>query len=217
MEHTEAKQRSLNAEDKPRSIGFAETTVQAMKHRGIFIQGRGDFTAAVENEDAAFNVSSTYSFGAQVAEVEVDVETGQVKVHKFWASHDCGRAINPMSIEGQEEGSIVCGTGHTLYESRYVDDSGRMLTPSFLDYRIPTAIEAPEVEPHLVETIDPIGPFGAKGVSEGAQVPVAPAIANAIYDAIGVRIKDMPITPENILRALEEKRRKEAKDSENSK
>ncbi|MBI2954274.1 MAG: molybdopterin-dependent oxidoreductase [Chloroflexi bacterium] len=184
-----------------RGLSFQEAAVYVMKERGVHVQGRGGFAAKVEDGDAVLSVPPPYSFGAQVAEVEVDTETGQVKVRRFVAAHDCGFAINPMGLEGQVEGSVVCGMGHALVENRLLDE-GRVLNPSLLDYKIPTSLEAPYVAASAIETKDPEGPFGAKGVSEGAQVPVAPAIANAIYDAIGVRINDLPITPEKILKAL---------------
>lgn len=120
------------------------------------------------------------------------------------AAHDCGRAINPLSLEGQIEGSVVQGMGYALTESLHLKE-GRIENSSFSSYRIPTTLDIPAIKTILVETIDPEGPFGAKGVSEGTILPAAPAVANAIYDAVGVRIKDLPITPEKILAALSEK------------
>ncbi|MBI4320802.1 MAG: molybdopterin-dependent oxidoreductase [Chloroflexi bacterium] len=190
-----------------RGMSFAEVASYVMKDLGVHIQGKGDYATRITEKASKFNMSPTYSFGAQVAEVEVDTDTGKVSVRRVVAAHDCGFAINPMALEGQIEGSVACGTGHTLLEDRILEQ-GQMLNASLLDYRIPTSLESPQVESILVETIDPEGPFGAKGVSEGAQVPAAPAIANAIYDAVGVRISDMPITPDKVLRALELKKRR---------
>lgn len=199
----EARDGHISVKGSPdRSLSFAEAAAYVMKDRGIHIQGRGDFAARVDDKGSIFNVSPTYSFGAQVAEVEVDTETGRVTVHQFSAAHDCGFAVNPMSLEGQVEGSVNCGTGHALTEVRSLNQ-GQVLNSSLLDYKIPTSLDGPRVATTLVETVDPDGPFGAKGVSEGAQVPVAPAIVNAIYDAIGVRLADLPITPEKVLQALE--------------
>lgn len=188
-----------------RGLSYADAAVYVMKERGVHIQGCGSFTSKVDRSRSKLNTAPTYSFGAQVAEVEVDVHTGEIKLHRFNAAYDCGYAINPMSLEGQVEGAITCGVGHTVLEERIMED-GRMLNASLLSYRVPTALESLSIETMLVETVDPAGPFGAKGVSEGAQVPVAPAIANAIYDAIGIRLTDMPITPARVLSALEQKR-----------
>jgi CO/xanthine dehydrogenase Mo-binding subunit len=137
----------------------------------------------------------------QAAEVEVDTKTGKIKVLKMVASHDCGKAINPMLVEGQLEGSVVGGMGQALYED-VITDKGQVLNPSFLDYGIPTAMEVPSIISVEVETNDPEGPFGAKESGEGTQLAPAPAIINAIYDAIGVRFKTLPVTPEKVLEAL---------------
>jgi CO/xanthine dehydrogenase Mo-binding subunit len=122
-------------------------------------------------------------------------------------AHDLGTAINPMGAEGQLEGSVQMGLGYALSEE-ILWDKGKILNPSFLDYEFPTALDMPEVKPVLIETDDPEGPFGAKECGEGTTTPVAPAITNAIYDAIGVRINDIPFTPEKILKALEKKGKK---------
>ena len=152
------------------------------------------------------NFSPSYSFMTQAAEVEVDLQTGKVKLLKMVTAHDCGRAINPMLVEGQLEGSVVGGMGQALYEHIIVE-KGQVMNPSFLDYGFPTVMEMPEIETIDVETDDPIGPFGAKEAGEGTQLSPAPAIVNAIYDAIGVDFKELPVTPEKILKALEEKNR----------
>jgi CO/xanthine dehydrogenase Mo-binding subunit len=151
------------------------------------------------------NFSPNYSFMAQAAEVEVDLEMGKVKLIKMVTAHDCGRAINPMLVEGQLEGSVVGGMGQALYENIIVE-KGQVMNPSFLDYGFPTFMEMPEIEAIEVETDDPIGPFGAKEAGEGTQLSPAPAIVNAIYDAIGIDYKELPVTPEDILTALKGKR-----------
>ena len=163
-----------------------------------------DVDAVSKLNEGNVNLSPTWSFGAHAAEVEVDKETGIVKVVKVAAAHDCGFAINPMSVEGQLEGSVSMTFGQTLLEDAKME-KGWAMNPSFLEYKLPTAVDMPEVKSIIVEPIDDHGPFGAKEASEGTNIPTAPAIANAIYDAIGVRIKDLPITPEKILKALEEK------------
>ncbi|MFH1350228.1 MAG: molybdopterin cofactor-binding domain-containing protein [Pseudomonadota bacterium] len=151
------------------------------------------------------NFSPSYSFMAQAAEVEVDLETGKVKLLKMVTAHDCGKAINPMLVEGQLEGSVVGGMGQALYEDVVVE-RGQVMNPSFLDYGFPTSMEMPKIEAIEVETNDPIGPFGAKEAGEGTQLSPAPAIVNAIYDAIGIDFKELPVTPEKILKALEVKK-----------
>ena len=147
------------------------------------------------------NISPGYIFCAHAAEVEVDVQTGQVKVLKIIAAHDLGKAINPMGAEGQIEGGVIQGLGYALLEELVIQ-KGKVMNPNLTDYKVYTAPDIPEIKDILVETIEPAGPFGAKGLGEAVLLPTAPAIANAIYDAIGVRIKELPITPEKILQAL---------------
>jgi CO/xanthine dehydrogenase Mo-binding subunit len=134
-----------------------------------------------------------------------DLPITKEKVLKITTAHDCDRAINPMSVEGQIDGSMHMAIGYSLSED-LITEKGKILNPSFLDYKILSASDMPESESIVVETDDPIGPFGAKEAEEGLTVPTAPAIADAVYDAIGVRIKDLPLTPEKILRALKEKK-----------
>ena len=173
------------------------------------IVGRGSWMAPASEPTTLFqqdgNFAPNYSFMTQAAEVEVDLHTGRVKLLKMVTAHDCGRPINPMLVEGQLEGSVVGGMGQALYEDVIVE-KGQVMNPSFLDYGFPTFLEMPEIEAIEVETDDPIGPFGAKEAGEGTQLSPAPAIVNAIYDAIGVDYMDLPITPEKILDALEKKK-----------
>lgn len=154
---------------------------------------------------AAVGTSPAFSFAASICEVDVDVETGKVKVVNFWDAHDCGTAINPMAVEGQVEGAIVMGMSEVLLEDQVFDDKGVMLNPDLHNYLIATSADIPEINSSLVDSYEPNGPYGAKEVGEGATLPILGAIANAIQDAIGVRIKELPITPEKILKALEEK------------
>ena len=151
------------------------------------------------------NVSCNYAFGTAGVVVEVDEETGQVEIIDYIAAHDVGRAINPMLLEGQVHGGAVMGVGYALTEEMKLLE-GRVMNDNFLDYKILTALDRVPVRPVLVETNDEAGPFGAKGVGEPGCVPSAPAVANAIYDAVGVRIKSLPITPEKVLRAIKEKK-----------
>ena len=151
--------------------------------------------------------SPAYSFTAHVAEVEVDEETGVVTVAKIWIAHDCGRALNPVLVEGQMEGSAYMGFAEALMEEQVFKDgdhgkAGLHNAPSLLDYRIPTFADTPELESLIVESIDPEGPYGAKEAGEGPLHPSIPAIANAIYDAVGVRMDRLPFTAERVWRAL---------------
>jgi len=175
---------------------------------GEQIIGRGSYnpkTTPVDFRTGEGNVSGAYSFEAQIAEVEVNIETGEVKVIKMWDAHDVGKAINPSSVESQIEGSIAMGIGYTFYEN-LIFKNGRVVNPNFANYRLPRVRGTVPVETILIETIDPNGPFGAKGMGEAALLPTAAAIANAVHDAIGVQIKDLPITPAKIIKALKEKK-----------
>ena len=156
---------------------------------------------------AAVGTSPAYSFSASVCEVEVDVETGKVKVLNFWDAHDCGTAVNPLNVEGQVDGAAVMGMSETLFENQVFDSNGRMLNPDLHNYLIATSADTPEIQSVIVDSYEPAGPFGAKEVGEGASLPILGAIANAIEDAVGVRIKELPITPEKILKAIRERQR----------
>jgi len=149
--------------------------------------------------------SPAYGYSACVAQVRCDPETGDVKVEKVWLAHDCGRAINPLLVEGQAEGSVYMGLGEVLLEEQGYRRSGLLRSPALLDYRSPMTTDMPEVESFIIESIDPEGPFGAKEAGEGPILAVMPAIVNAVHDALGVRIDEIPITPEKVLRALDEK------------
>lgn len=175
---------------------------------GRIVTGEGWYdppTRLVDKETYKGNISAAYGFGAQMAEVEVDVETGQVRVLRLACANDVGRAINPMAVEGQIEGGAQMGLGYALTEELIVKE-GRTLNPNFHDYRLFTAADMPHIETIVVETDDPQGPFGAKGVGEMGGTPTAAAIANAIYDAVGVRLTTLPMTPERVLKALDEAR-----------
>ena len=150
------------------------------------------------------NMSMTYSFGAHGAKVKVDEETGKVEVLEYVAAHDVGRAINPLLLEGQVYGGVVMGLGYALTEEVTIKD-GEIMNANFRDYKLFTAKDAVKIKAPVIETDDKDGPFGAKGIGEPGCVPTAPAIANAVYDAVGVRIKDLPITPEKVLAALKKK------------
>jgi 4-hydroxybenzoyl-CoA reductase subunit alpha len=147
-----------------------------------------------------------FSYAAQVVEVTVDEDTGTVAVDKVWAALDCGRAINPLAVEGQIQGSVWMGMGQALSEeTHYVE--GLPVHASLLEYRVPTIAESPPIEVHIVESNDPLGPFGAKEASEGALAGFAPALVSAIANAIGVDLDELPATPDRIMQALVEHRR----------
>jgi CO/xanthine dehydrogenase Mo-binding subunit len=151
------------------------------------------------------NVSGAYSFAAQVAEVEVDATTGEVKLQKVTIADDCGQVINVLGAEGQAEGSVSMGQGHALMENILFGDRGQIMNPSFSEYKIPTAADMTETSFLGVGLPDPMGPYGAKEIGEGLIISTVPAITNAIYDAVGVRITELPVRPEKILEGLKKK------------
>jgi CO/xanthine dehydrogenase Mo-binding subunit len=167
-----------------------------------------------EYRGGTIGASPAYSFTAHVAEVEVDPDTGFVDVRTIWVAHDCGRALNPMLVEGQMEGSAYMGFGEALMEHQRVKrgerEGGLHDGPSLLDYRIPTSMDCPDFVSLIVESNDPEGPYGAKEAGEGPLHPSLPAIANAIHDAVGVRMDRLPFTPDRVWRALREKAEREA-------
>jgi CO/xanthine dehydrogenase Mo-binding subunit len=150
--------------------------------------------------------SAAFTFCAQVAEVDVDIETGQVRVTDTIAAHDVGTAINPMSVEGQNEGGTVQGIGQALYED-FIMDKGKTLNPTFLDFKMARATDVPTIRMLDVEVEDPSGPFGAKEGSEASITTSVPATVSAIHDATGVWVTELPVTPEKLLQALKEKER----------
>ena len=155
------------------------------------------------HKGAAAGLAPAYSFSAYVAEVEVDVETGFVKVVKAWAAHDCGKALNPLAVTGQIIGSCHMGMGQVLSEEMKYGRDGHLMNPDLLDYKIMSVHEMPDVVPIIVESNDPEGPFGAKEAGEGPLLPILPAVCNAIYDAIGVRIDELPVTPDRLYNKIE--------------
>ena len=158
---------------------------------------------------ATVGTSPAYSFGSAVCEVSVDLQTGKVKIDKFTDYHDCGTPINPLAVHGQVEGAVVMGASETVLEDVQFDEKGRILNPNLHGYLTMTIKDAPEIFSGLVDSYEPRGPFGAKEIGEGSTLPVLGAVAHAIANATGVWIKDLPITPEKILKALAEKKRAE--------
>ncbi len=194
--------------DPDSGMAWAEAVRTAIASVGPLIES-GSYRApdlAGPYKGAGVGISPAYSYSACVALVSCDGETGQVDVERVWLAHDIGKAINPLLVEGQIEGGVYMGLGEALFEEHSFRGALHR-GPSLLDYKIPTALEMPPVETYLIESIDPEGPFGAKEVGQGPLLPVIPAIANAVYDALGVRIDEVPITPDKIVAALRDKSR----------
>ena len=162
---------------------------------------RAPFTDGIDAETGQGRVHPDYAYGAQAVEVAVDTDTGEITVLQSVGAHDVGQAINPDAVEGQIEGGTSQGHGYALSEE-LIYKEGKLVTPSFSEYLIPTAMDMPRVQSIILESRSGVGPFGAKGIGEPALTPVAPAIANAVADAIGVRVMDLPITPEKVVEAL---------------
>lgn len=178
--------------------------VACAKSRGVVPLGSGSFgtdTTGLDPVDGSGRPWQAYVFGCQVAEVEVDTLTGEVQVLGIWAAHDVGRAVNPRGVEGQIEGGIVQALGQGLMED-YKLENGHTTTSGFAKYILPTSLDVPHVTSIILEDPDPIGPLGVKGIGEPAMIPTIPAIMNAIYDAVGVRITALPATPEKVLEAI---------------
>jgi len=192
------------------SLPFSEVAKAALVDRGA-ITVSGSFTCPPEaqggkHKGGAVGSTMGFSYAAQVVEVSVDEDTGAVTVERVWAALDCGRAINPLAVEGQIQGSVWMGMGQALSEeTRYA--GGLPVHASFLEYRVPTIAESPPIEVFIVESHDPLGPFGAKEASEGALGGFAPALVNAIANAIGIDLDELPATPDRIVETLLERRR----------
>ena len=174
--------------------------------RGATVQGDGTFTpfgAKPPDKETGQTprMSAFWMYATQIADVEVDVETGRIKVLRIVAAHDAGTIINPEGAEGQIVGGVVQGLGATLCEEMHVTE-GVITNPTFVEYKLPTTMDIPEIVTGFVDSFHDEGPFGAKGLSEPALAPTSAAVANAVFNAIGVRITSLPITPEKILHAL---------------
>jgi 4-hydroxybenzoyl-CoA reductase subunit alpha len=208
------KDRKIYVKGSPnRFIPFGDLArkTEAYGH-GRLIIGRGSWaptnTQFPDRKTQYGNVAGAYSFTAQVAEVEVDRKTGKVSLLSLTIGDDCGQVINLLGAEGQAEGSTAMGAGHALMENLLIDDIGQIMNPSLLTYTIPTALDCNEVTLLEVGRPDSMGPFGAKEIGEGLMIATVPAICNAIYDATGIRITQLPVTQEKILEAMENKERR---------
>ena len=187
------------------SISFAAAVQKAEGQHGT-LGATGSYWPPKHPRDfkgSGVGPTPAYSFTASIVELHCDSVTGEIKIDKVWIAHDCGRAFNPLLVEGQTEGSVYMALGEALMEEQVFRKNGLHKNPSILEYKSPTTLETPEIETILVETNDPEGPYGAKEAGQGPLLPVVPALANALYDAIGVRIHEVPITPDKILRALD--------------
>ncbi|MEP7199981.1 MAG: molybdopterin cofactor-binding domain-containing protein [Chloroflexota bacterium] len=210
-ESLNAKGRTIFCEDdEHRTLPFVEVVQLAEAKHGT-LGAVGSYTPNIQHgkyKGSGVGPTPAYSYTACVAAVTCDAETGEYVVDKLWLAHDTGKAINPLLVIGQVEGSAYMGLGEIMMEEQ-IFRKGLHKIPSMLEYKSPTTMETPEMTTILIETLDPNGPFGAKEAGQGPLLPVIPAIANAIYDALGVRIDEVPATPEKILRALELKARGE--------
>ncbi len=191
-------------------VSLNEVIKEALIDSGT-ITVKGTFTVPREFQGgkfrgAAVGSSMAYSYAACVAEVSVDADTGTVRVDKVWVAHDCGFALNPLSVEGQVQGAVWMGLGQALSEETCYH-AGLPVGANMLDYRVPSIVESPDIEVKIVESMDPNGPFGAKEASEGALSSVIPAIANAVHAAVGARLTRTPMTPDRVLDALVKARR----------
>ncbi|MGA7923815.1 MAG: xanthine dehydrogenase family protein molybdopterin-binding subunit [Thermoplasmata archaeon] len=195
-------------EDPTRRVTYLNALHKAIERSGA-LTATGAYSTAPRGgsfKGARAGTAPAYSFAAYVAQAKVDVETGEYRVSKIWAAFDCGRPLNRLAVEGQIEGSIHMGLGQFMGETMNYR-GGRMLNPALLEYKIPMPQQMPAVECLLVGDPDPEGPFGAKEAGEGPLVATLPAVANALYDAIGVRFYDLPVTPDKVLRGLESRER----------
>jgi 4-hydroxybenzoyl-CoA reductase subunit alpha len=194
-----------------KGLSFQEVVTEALAEAGT-ITVTGNYSTIPESHGgkkyrgAAIGGTMGYSYSAQVVEVSVDEETGVVSVDKVWVAHDCGKALNRLTVEGQVQGSVWMGMGQAMSEEAAYHD-GLLVTANMLDYRVPTIFDSPPIEVGIVESNDPHGPFGAKEAGEGSLAAFLPALTNAIADAIGVRFNDLPVTPDRVFAALEKRRR----------
>jgi 4-hydroxybenzoyl-CoA reductase subunit alpha len=197
------------AQDK--GLTFNEVVTEALRDSGT-ITVTGNYSTIPESQGgkkyrgAAIGGTMGYSYSAQVVEVSVDEDTGVVTVDKVWVAHDCGKALNRLTVEGQVQGSVWMGMGQAMSEETAYHE-GLLITGNMLDYRVPTIQDSPPIEVGIVESNDPHGPFGAKEAGEGSLAAFLPALTNAIADAVGVRFNTLPVTPDRVFAALEKRRR----------
>jgi 4-hydroxybenzoyl-CoA reductase subunit alpha len=195
------------AASQDRGMTFDEVVMAALEGTGT-ITVKGNYDTLPESHGgkkyrgAAIGGSMAYSYAALVVEVFVDPDTAEIKIEKVWVAHDCGKALNPLTVEGQVQGSVWMGMGQALCEET-IYHKGLGITGNMLDYRVPTIVESPPIETKIIESMDPHGPFGAKEAGEGSLAAFLPALANAVADAIGVRPIDLPMTPDRLMELME--------------
>ena len=206
---------TFRAGTQDRGLSFDEVVVEALKNAGT-ITTKGNYSTpreaqgGVKYRGATVGSSTGYSYAAQVVEVSVEEETGRVTVERVWVAHDCGKALNRLTVEGQVQGSVWMGMGQAMSEEAgYLE--GLPLAANMLDYRVPTIGDSPPIDVQIVESNDPLGPFGAKEAGEGSLAGFLPALTNAVADAIGWRASELPVTPDRVLRALELRQREAAR------
>jgi len=210
-EDVECLGETYRAGSQDRGLAFEDVVTAALAEAGT-ITVKGNFSTIPESHGgkkyrgAAIGGTMAFSYAAQVVQVFVDPDTAEVKVEQVWVAHDCGRALNPLAVEGQVQGSVWMGMGQALTEeTRYHD--GLPVAANMLDYRVPTIVESPPIEVHIVESNDPYGPFGAKEAGEASLAGFLPALAAAVADATGIRPTELPVTPDRLLEAMEKRSR----------
>jgi 4-hydroxybenzoyl-CoA reductase subunit alpha len=199
------------ASSQDKGLTFQEVVIEALRDGGT-ITVKGNFNTIPESwggkkyRGAAIGGTMGFSYAAQAVQVAVDEETGEVEIEDVWVAHDCGKALNRLTVEGQIQGSVWMGMGQAMSEeTEYYH--GLPVMPNFLDYRIPTIEDSPPIHTHIVESNDPYGPFGAKEAGEGSLASFIPAVANAIHHATGLRFDDTPFTPDKIFAAIDKRAR----------
>lgn len=202
----------IHLKDEPETAIKVSKAVRYAMSKGNHIQGYGTYIPKISFDrewvkNPYGQMAGTFSYGTSIAEVEVDPETGIVKLLRMVVAHDCGNPINPMAVEGQLEGSVGMGGVATILEE-HVWDGGLQLNSDFLEYKLPLSVDMPEIDPILIRSMDPEGPYGAKEGGLTISMSAYKAIANAVYDATGVWMKFFPYTPDRVLKALEEKKSK---------
>ena len=194
--------------DPQKAKPFGEVAREFFVRKGPLV-GKGSYTPPKLGgtfKGAAVGTSPAYSFSAQISEVHIDEETGEIDVKEVWDVHDCGQVINPSLLHSQVHGALFMGMGESIWEQVLFDEKGKILNPNLSEYRMPTAMDMPKINSELVESYEPAGPWGVKEVGEGATIPTMGCYANAIYDAMGIRVNSLPLSYEKVWRALKEKK-----------
>jgi 4-hydroxybenzoyl-CoA reductase subunit alpha len=205
----------ISAKNNPETtLTFEEAARTFFVQKGP-LMGRGSYAPPKlggKHKGAPVGTSPAYSFAAQVSEVEIDEETGEVAVLDVWDVHDCGQVINPALLHAQVHGALYMGMGESIWEEVRFDAKGKIQNPTLGEYRLPTALDMPRVHSAIVQSYEPAGPWGVKEVGEGATLPTMGCFRNAIFDAMGVSVNSLPLTPEKVWAALREKRKADGGD-----